>query len=149
MSTDSAWLSRKRVSSCLEVVVHVDNRGGRGTNLHDAGTPGSPLHLQGSHPELDFTPLQARQSAAHLLYPGRHGHCRLPQIYGLLPDLLHQESAKAGTLSWSLASSSVKAAGKRSDRVEKSCPTLMKGYLVQLAVDRKRSVFLGSVQPPT
>ena len=34
--------------------------------------------------------------------------------------------AKAGTLSWSLASSSVKAAGKRSDRVEKSCPTLMK-----------------------
>ena len=34
--------------------------------------------------------------------------------------------AKAGTLSCSLASSSVKAAGKRSERVEKSCPTLMK-----------------------
>lgn len=34
--------------------------------------------------------------------------------------------AKAGTLSCSLASSSVKAAGKRSDRVENSWPTLMK-----------------------
>ena len=34
--------------------------------------------------------------------------------------------AKAGTRSCSLASSSVKAAGKRSDLVEKSCPTLMK-----------------------
>ena len=34
--------------------------------------------------------------------------------------------AKAGTRSCSLASSSVKAAGKRSDRVENSCPTLIK-----------------------
>lgn len=33
---------------------------------------------------------------------------------------------KAGTLSCSFASSSVKAVGKRSERVENSCPTLMK-----------------------
>jgi hypothetical protein len=92
MSTASSWLSLKHASNRLEMMVHMESKGSRGANLHDAGTPGSPLHLQGSHPELDFTPFQARQSAAHLLHPGRHGHCGLPQIYGLLPHLLQQKS---------------------------------------------------------
>ena len=61
------------------------------TDLHDACTSCSPFHFQCSHSELDLTPFQTRQSAAHLLHPLGHGRSGLPQIYSLLPDLFQHK----------------------------------------------------------